>query len=145
MNTRIVFSLLFFAMIAVFIRCNKKSNSPTGPNEPRLSIDSAVVLYDSLGATGGPGYYYKNIIWYGEFDPSWADSVFTMLIDSSFALVEFWYPDEPGMCLDPSRHEREIVKLSAPDSNITRLGYTPFSSNYLDGCIQHWRQYKFLR
>lgn len=137
--------VLCLALGVVVMSCKSGSSNPSSPLQATLAIDSSIVRYDSLGVTGGSGYYYKFIVSTRGLDPSRADSVFTMLLDSGFVLEEFWYPNEPSLCADPFNHNREVVRLAAPDTNITRLGYTSFATNFADACIQHWRQYRFIR
>ena len=137
--------MLFFVIIAALICCNKKPTPPTAPIQYHLEIDTSIVPSDSLGRVGGPGLYQKLVIWNGAFNPLWGDSVFAMLVDSNFALVEFWYPEEPGICADPYRHEREIAKLNQPDTSIYRLGYAAIDSAYIDYCIRYWRHYRIVR
>jgi hypothetical protein len=145
MNSRIVFRMLFLALIVLLTCCNKKSTSPTAPIQYHLEIDTTIVPSDSLGTVGGPGLYQKLVIWNGEFNPLWGDSVLAALLDSNFALIEFWYPEEPGICADPYIHEREIAKLSQPDTGIYRLGYVAIDSAKVGYCIRYWRHYTILR
>jgi len=111
------------------------------PAQNNFDIDTTIVPVDSLNQIGGLGYYYKIIHWQGPFNPMWSDSVFQMLLDSNFDINKFWYPAVVGVCLDPSIHEKEIVKLTEPDTLIFKLGYSELTPTQGDHCIQFWKQY----
>ena len=125
--------------------CKTKSNPPTAPINTKIEIDSAIVRYDSLGSIGGTSFYDKTCFWKGQFNPYTGDSVVKMLVDSNVSVLEFWYPETPSKCLDSRIHELEIVKLSQPDTAISRFSYTPLGSGYSDGCIEFWRHYTIRR
>jgi hypothetical protein len=125
--------------------CKTNSSPPTGLNQTHLQIDMTVVAFDSLGAIGGSGFYYKPVVWTGSFSPLWGDSVVRFLLDSNLTLQEFWYPDAPGICLDPFNHQWEIAKLAIPDTVILRFGYQSLPAGYSDVCVRHWRHYKITR
>ncbi|MGA7160270.1 MAG: hypothetical protein WBZ48_04670, partial [Bacteroidota bacterium] len=98
--------------------CKPKSETPTAPMSMRIEIDTTYVRGDSLGSIGGPGFYFKGCPQTVDFNPYSGDSVVKMLVDSNFAVLEFWYPQEPDRCLDPVNQEKEIVKLDQPDTTI---------------------------
>jgi len=125
--------------------CEPKSDAPTAPSSKKIAIDTTIVRFDSLGSIGGPGFYYKNCSWQGGFNPYRGDSIVRALLDSNFMVDEFWYPQAVSPCLDPRIHEREIVKLSQPDTTIYRFAYAPLDTGYADVCIRSWRHYKVRR
>ena len=135
----------FFILVLILASCKTKSGAPTAPTTFMIEIDTTIIPYDSLGALGGSGFYYKASYWQGSFNPYWGDSVLKMLLDSNFIVDEFWYPQTPGICADPRIHEREIAKLDQPDTSIYRIGYQPLDSGYADYCIRSWRYYKINR
>jgi hypothetical protein len=133
--------------INTLVGCSHKSIPATAPSSARLEVDTTIILWSAMGRIGGSGYYCKTAYW-GEmvrFNPLLGDSVLKMLLDSNYAVVEFWYPETASMCLDPSVHEREITKLEQSDTAICRLGYAPLDSGYSDVCIRYWRHYKIRR
>jgi hypothetical protein len=145
MRTQIPISLSGIVAAVMILSCKSNSSGPTGPSQIRVEVDTTIVPYDSLRGVGCSGFYDKILVWQGFFNPNWGDSVLSMLLDSNFTVVDFWYPEGAGICLDPLPHEREIVKLLEPDTTIFRLGYTAMPAGYTDFCVPYWRHYKVRR
>ena len=137
--------LLVVTVTLVSSSCKSTSSGPIAPHPARFEIDTTVVPYDSLNGIGGPGFYFKSATWSGPFNPLAGDSLVRTLLDSGLSVTEFWYPEAPGVCADPFAHEREIAKLTEPDTTVYRLGYTPLPPGYSDACVRFWRQYKITR
>lgn len=125
--------------------CAKNAGEPTAPQGMTLQIDTTIIPADSMIGVGGAGFYAKFVAWQGPFNPLLGDSALDTLLEADLAVTEFWYPQEPSLCVDPLAHEREIARLEPPDSSILRFGYAPLDSGYADCCIPIWRRYRVCR
>lgn len=137
--------IIFLSVLVVIAGSTSCKHSTAPPTTFHFEIDTTIVPTDSLGQLGGTGFYYKQIVRALQWSPSWGDSIVAMLLDSTIALVEFYYPAELGICHDPWMGAGEIGKLSQPDSAICRFGYVPVDSVFTLFCIPRWRHYKITR
>ena len=125
--------------------CKDKTSAPSATNQYHYEIEMTILPYDSLGALGGLGFYVKPITRNQVFSPVRGDTIVRMLLDSNFAVTEYLYPAELGLCRDPLSGAVEIVKLEQSDTAIYRFGYATLDSVFAPLCIPHWRQYNVIR
>ncbi len=136
----------YVALVSLLLlSCKYETPTQIQVNQIKVVVNTTIVPSKTAGVLGGPGFYYRLVIWDGRFNPLWGDTALQNLLDSNFKVVEYWYPQDPSVCIDPFKHEREIARLDYPDTSIIRLGYAPLSKWLPDTCIIYLRHYVVSR